>query len=189
MQRFSSTAGIAIGPILFMLAILGVLAMTMSSSVSSFGTAGVADRVTADVVSQANLIRSKINECNLMYGTNSNGDGWPASDPTDGTLVSALECEADPAGQKSLWSGLRAALLPPPTKGFNAWYYMNAGAEGGRCIWTAPTSSSSGVVAGLTQAATKFSSQEVDYDSSSEDQKFVIFLTPPTGTANAHCAH
>lgn len=182
-------AGIAIGPILFVIALLGILAAFMASSGGGFSVAGVADRVTADIHSQANLIRMKINECNIMYGTADNGDGWPSSDPSDGTAVADLECTADPVGKKNLWTGTRPAMLPPTPQGFSAWTYMNAGATGGRCFWTAPTggNSSSGVVSGLTRAASKFSSQEVSYNAGSAHQKFVVFLTLPTGTVDPKC--
>lgn len=188
MKCFSSTSGIAIGPILFVIAVLGLLASMMAAGSGGFGVASVADRVTADVTTQINLIRSKLNECNILYGTNANGDGWPASDAA-GTLVSALECEADPTGQKNLWSGVRASQLPPPTSGFAEWTYVNGGDEGGRCIWTAPTSGSTskGVVSGLQRAATKFTAAELSYDGGSTTQKFVIFITRPQGTVDTHC--
>ncbi len=188
-HRLHPSAGIAIGPILFVLALLGVIALAMGNSVGSFSGAGNTDRVTADILSQVSLIRAKINECNLLYGTNNNGDGWPASDPSDGTIVSDLECEADPAGKKNLWTGMRDVLLPPPTKGFNEWYYMNAGAAGGRCIWTSPIASgnSGNNASGLKIASNKFSSQELSYDPASSSQKFVIFITRPTGTVDTHC--
>lgn len=184
-QRLDSSAGIAIGPILFVLAMLGALATAMSTSMTGFTTAGVTDRVSADIVSQANLIRVKINECNLLHGTYNNGDGWPASDPTNGTKVADLECIGDPAGRKNLWSGVRNVLLPPPTRGFNEWYYMNAGATGGRCIWTTPINPDAG---GLDTAATKFSSQELKYNPSGGTQKFVLFITMPSGAVDANCA-
>ena len=65
MQRFSSNAGIAIGPILFVIALLGILAAVIAAGTGDFGTATVADRAYNDIYSQANLIRTKINECNL----------------------------------------------------------------------------------------------------------------------------
>lgn len=201
MRRLSHNAGIAIGPILFVIAIMAVLAMAMSSSIGSFGTAGVSDRVTDDVFTQAQLIRSKINECELQYQVNGvdnsaapcAGDRYPCSDQTTGTVVSALTCPGDPLdgsnNQRNIWTGLRATQLPPPTKGFPDWYYMNGGSSGGRCIWTAPTSgnSSTGVVDGLKRVAAKFTSDEVSYDPSSNSQKMVIFITTPSGTAHTNC--
>jgi hypothetical protein len=187
MSRFSSNSGIAIGPILFIIAILGLLASLMSSGGSEFTSVATADRVNTDIVSQANLIRSKINECNLLYGTNNNGDGWPASDPDDGTPVADLECAGDPDGKKNLWTGLRPSMLSPPTSGFNAWYYINKGAVGGRCFWTSPTGGNT--VAGLLRAKDKFSSQEVAYNSAGASQRFVVFITRPSNDENmdAHC--
>jgi ABC-type dipeptide/oligopeptide/nickel transport system permease subunit len=198
--RLSSSAGIALGPILFILAILGLIATVMAAGGSSgFGTAGNADRVNADVSGQANLIRGKINECYMQYllnGVNNSsspcaGDAYPCSDQTSGTLVSALTCPGDPlvsSSQQSIWTGLRVAQLPPPTRGFNDWYYMNGGDEGGRCIWTTSSiGANTGLVAGLKLAARKFSSTELKYNSSSSSQKFVIFITPPTGTVTPLC--
>ncbi|MFY9289064.1 MAG: hypothetical protein WAO98_11255 [Alphaproteobacteria bacterium] len=203
--RFRHSQGIAIGPILFVIALLALLATVMSSGFGDFGVASVADRISADIPSQANLIRAKINECSIKYGTNNNGDSYPASDTTNGTLVSALECEGDPVGQKNIWSGQRATVLPQPTTGFNQWYYLNSNgagmggnADGGRCIWITPSGSnpagSSALVTGLTKAASKFShntgfssSAEVVYDPSSSSQKFVMWITLPTGTPDSNC--
>src|SRR5882672_6941588 len=167
MPRMNTQAGIAIGPILFVLALLAVIAIAMASSMGGFGSAGTTDRIAADIQSQANLIRAKINECNIMYGTNGNFDGYPSSDTSSGTLVSALNCAGDPSGEQNLWSGARSAQLPPPTSGFGNWTYMNTNgaglggsATGGRCIWIIPTAatplSDTGLVEGLTKAAAKF---------------------------------
>jgi len=201
MRRLASDSGIAIGPILFVIALLGILAAVISAGSGSFSTAGVADRVYNDVLSQANLIRTKIGECNLKYGTNQNGDGYPSSDQTNGTQVCALACEGDPntamggtdcangsLTRQNLWYGIRATLLPPPTAGFNEWYYMNAGDSGGRCIWTQPSSTATeGVLDGLKHAATKFSTQEVTYAPGGTTHRFVVWITVPTGSADPHC--
>jgi len=202
-SRLRPDAGIAIAAILFVIALLALIGGVIAAGSSNFSTASVADRVQADIVSQANLIRSKISECNLMYGTNSNYDGYPSSDPVNGTLVSALNCTGDPGGMQSVWSGERPATLPPPTGGFNNWYYINTNAtglggsaSGGRCVWITPTSSNPGVVAGLSKAASKFSSgtsctpscpPEVVYDPASTSQKFVVWITLPSGSPNSNC--
>jgi len=200
--KLEDNAGIAIGPILFILALLGILASVMSAgSGGSLGSAGITDRVKSDIVSQANLIRTKINECQMQYlinGTNNSsapcaGDPYPCSDQTNGTAVSALTCPNDPldsGNERSLWTGLRVASLPPPTSGFGAWTYFNAGLTGGRCFYTAPTNgkSSAAIVDGLKRSAEKFTSQEISYDNTSASQKFVVFITRPTGTVDSHCA-
>jgi len=202
MTRLHPSAGIAIGPILFILALLGVLAMVLSSGTGDgFGSAGIADRITADVSMQANMIRSKILECQMQYLANGHtfasgaclNDPYPCSDQTDGTLVADLTCPNDSltsgGEQRSLWTGLRVAMLPQPTKGFDAWKYFNGGDSGGRCFWTAPTGrKTTSITQGLTRAAEKFTSSEASYDSASSAQKFVVFITLPTGTVNSHCS-
>ena len=199
MKRLPSTAGIAIGPILFVLAMLGIIASLFASSGgSSLGSAGIADRITADIVGQANLIRSKISECQMQYLINSTnfatgpdcvGDSYPCSDLSDGTNVADLTCPNDPkdggGNERSLWMGLRPASYPPPTQGFADWKYINAGAVGGRCIWTAPTGVSGAIVDGLTRAAAKFTSQELTYNSTTG--KFVVFITRPSGAVDSNC--
>ena len=203
--RLSWQSGIALGPILFILAILALIGVVLSAGSGGFSVAGVADRVTADIVAQANLIRAKINECNLMYGTNSNYDGYPQDSTagSPGILVSAVACAGDPAGLQNLWGGNRATSLPPPTPGFNNWYYVNTNATGlggtatgGRCIYIQPTAASGGIAAGLTNALKKFTHatandgvSEVNFDPTKSGQRFVVWIsTPPTpGNENANC--
>lgn len=190
MSRLPSDSGLAIGPILFVIAILGVMAAAMSSNIGSYSIIGNADRTSAEIISQANLIRTKINECNLKYGTEDNGDGYPPA--AAATLVSALTCTGDAddvTNGKTIWTGQRQTMYPPAPKGFGEWQYINAGASGGRCFWTAPTggNGNSGIVSGLGIAYKKFTSSEVKYISSSSTQKFVVFITLPTGAANANC--
>ena len=90
--------------------------MVMSAGNGDYNTASVADRVAADIQSQANLIRTKINECNIKYGTNLNGDGYPASDPVNGTPVSDLNLTGS-AGLQNLWTGARAACPATADRG------------------------------------------------------------------------
>lgn len=201
-RTLSPEAGIALGPILFLLGILGILSIVMSAGSGSFGSAGTTDRVKADIVSQANLIRAKINECNLMYGTNANGDGYPSSGGVS-IAVSTVTCTGDATGMQNIWSGARTASLPPPTLGFGNWYYINTNnsglggsATGGRCIWIKPTSVNNGVKAGLTKAAAKFTSStsndgasEVNYNPASTNNRFVVWISAPpaAGQENAEC--
>jgi hypothetical protein len=150
---------------------------------------------------QAGIAIGTINQCNMQYtiavSTNSinpSTDPYPASDTSNGTTVASLVCT--PTGTTSLWSD---KLLPPPTSGFAPWTYMDASAAGGgRCIWTNPTSSnpvnSESITSGLIHAATKFNSatsysasSEVIYDPHSTSQKFIVWISMPTGTPDSHC--
>jgi len=202
-----SQSGIAIGPILFVLAILALIAAVVAAGGSGFSVAAIADRVSADTVSQANLILSKINECNIKYGTNGNYDGYPSSDPVEGTPVSQIGCTGDtPSGLSiNLWTGARPTTLPPPTTGFTPWTYINTNsvgqggtADGGRCIWIKPMGTGAvndeGIVSGLTKAASKFSNAtsfaptaQVIYDPASPSQKFIVWVTMPIGAPDINC--
>jgi hypothetical protein len=202
--RFHPSAGIAIGPILFILALLAVIAAVMASGSDGFQTASGADRITADIVAQANLIRNTINDCNMQYtldvsmnSVNFNADPYPTSAAT-GTAVSALGCA--PTGDASIWNTATSnILMPPPTQGFNVWMYIDASATGGgRCFWTSPTTPNAPIVEGLTRAASKFNSatvysatNEVLYDPSLTNnpyQKFVVWITMPTSTPSSYCS-
>ena len=211
-QKLPPSAGIAIGPILFVIALLAVLAAVMASGGSDFQVASGADRITADLVAQANLIRNTINQCNMQYSlsmsenpgmtpVNADPPGPYPSSANSGTAVSALVC--DPlAAAPSIWNSTTSTiLLPPPTQGFNPWTYINMGSSGGRCFWTTPTSAnpsaSEVITGGLTHAATKFNSStsysatsEVIYDpngTNNPNQKFVVWITIPSGAPDAHC--
>jgi hypothetical protein len=182
-RRLSSDAGIAIGPILFVLAILALIAAVMVSGNGDFQVAGGEDRITNDIVAQANLIRSTINQCNMQYTINvstqsvgpvGTGDYYPRPYPTASTptAVSALVCnplQGSSATSPVIWNDpiLGNKLLPPPTQGFNAWQYVDAwspvaASDGGRCFYIVPSvaspSGQSTIVNGLTRAASKFNS-------------------------------
>lgn len=208
-NRFASDAGIAIGAILFVVALLGVIAVAMSSGSSSVGTNIAADRVRNDIKIQANLIRAKILECNQYSIDRGNlPDKYPSSTGTGAALstVRSLNCLAfdiveDGSGNAQatlntpLWTGAHAASLPPTSTGFEEWKYKNAGAVGGRCIRIQPLAanvSDPGIKNGLAQAFTAFSSlagtEEAVYDSNSASQRFIIWITKPTGTTDADCA-
>lgn len=205
--RFSPESGIALGPILFVLAILGILTAVLSAGTGSFGIAGTTDRIAADIPTQANLIRAKINECNMMYGTGAqpdgsrqNYDGYPSSGGVS-IAVTSVTCSGDATGLTNIWSGARTANLPPPTNGFNSWNYINSNSTGlggnatkGRCIWIQPSSSNpignAGIVAGLTRAAKKFTTStsndyasEVNYDATKTNQRFIVWITLPVSPA------
>jgi hypothetical protein len=179
---FSAEAGIAIGPILFVLALLGIIAAVMATDSSSMGGAAREDTITAQISTQANLVRSKYGECNMIRG------GWPVSDGS-GMFVKDVTCPGDPSGQDNLWTGVRNAQLPPPPVGFNSWtYYDYSATGGGRCVKIAPASGTDPSVRnGLRRAAAKFTTQEVDYVTNGSAQSVVLWITRPSGSAGANC--
>ena len=83
--RFHPSAGIAIGPILFVLALLALLAAVVASGGGDFQVASGADRITADVVAQANLIRNTINNCNMQHTLNVSMNVLTPSEPYPAT--------------------------------------------------------------------------------------------------------
>jgi len=208
-EKLHPSSGIAIGPILFVLAILALLAAVMASGGGDFQVAGAADNTTNNIVAQASLIRSTINQCNMQYLISvSSGTINPVASgdyyPTPTGAVSALLCS--PIGStNTIWNDLTLGnkLLPPPSSGFNAWQYVDAwsatpASDGGRCIYTTPSGASpknnEATVVGLTRAAAKFnssttysSSTEVIYDPASTSQKFIVWITLPQGTPNSNC--
>lgn len=184
MTRFHSSAGIAIGPILFILAILALIAAVMSVDSGGMGSAITADSITPQLYTQANLIRSKMHECETIRGS------WPTSDAS-GTAIEDVDCPNDPSGQENMWTGARPTPLAPPPRNFDGWvYYDHSGTGGGRCISIAPTASaaSSGAVKqGIAKAFGKFTTMEADYDPNGSAQNLVIWITRPTGSAHADC--
>lgn len=185
MQRHHPEAGIAIGPILFVIALLGVLAAVMASGSGGMGTAIKADSITPVLHTQANLIRNKMFECNTIRSV------WPTSD-TNGTTIADVECSGDPSGQRNLWTGARPTPLAPPPKDFDDWiYYDKSGSGGGRCIMIKPSSTSLAANAsfkqGIAKAYEKFTSQEAAYSSGGTNQKLIIWITRPTGSPDALC--
>ncbi|NDE90166.1 MAG: hypothetical protein EB059_03375 [Alphaproteobacteria bacterium] len=203
-KRFASNAGIAIGPILFVVALLAVIGMAMSAGNNTVGSTIASDRVRADIKSQGNLIRSKILECNqYSFDRGDLTDKYPYSGPdgvsfgTTAQLVESLDCLAFvnqgttlPNNNTNLWAGAHSATLPPPTQGFDKWMYVNAGSSGGRCIRIQPSAgnaTSPGIKDGLASVSAAFSTQEVVYDPSSSSQRFILWITYPSGTVNAGC--
>ena len=62
-SRLNASAGIAIGPILFVIFILGIIATAFSSSSSVFTSAVSTDKISSDIVVQTNLIKSAVSSC------------------------------------------------------------------------------------------------------------------------------
>jgi len=167
--------GIAIGPILFVIAIMAVIASVMAAGMGSFSSNASVDRIRADIRGQANLIRSKIQEC-YMVTMGAESFGYPTG--ASGVDVRDAECPGDPTGRKNLWSGARPSSLPPPVPGFNEWVYYNY--AGGRCIMATPTaggSTDASTKDGINVVSAMFNANEVHIDTSG-DWSLSIWLTP-----------
>lgn len=190
--RLHPESGIAIGIILFVVAMMAVLGIAISSSGNFMGTTVTPDRVSAEIKSQANLIRSKLLEC-YSYGRATERGDLSDLYPTttgNGTTIDALDCPSYSAGQQNIWTGQSPASLPATPTGFDAWVFVNAGAVAGRCIRIQPASGFAtdvGIKNGLAQVANNFSSNELVYDSNSSSQRFILWITRPSGVASADC--
>lgn len=198
-RRPDPQSGIAIGVILFALALIAAIAIAISASGNFVGSTLSTDRVSAEVKSQADLIRTKITECYMNVSSNVNAfnpatdynsSNYPAS-TGNGTLVENLDCPTYNSGAQNLWTGQSRAFLPAPPAGFDKWVYVNASDTGGRCIRIQPTGGNAtdkGIRQGLIEATGAFSGMEAAYDTNSASQRFIIWITRPTGAASTDCS-
>lgn len=175
-DRDAAWRGIAIGPILFIIAIMAVLVTALSSGMGDFGNNATVDRIKSDVRGQANLIRAKVQEC-YMTTMGSTNFGFPDGPAPGGTLVKDMACPGDPTGAQNLWSGARPTSLPPTPTGFNDWVYLNY--ERGRCLLLKPKEDkpSTAMQEGLTATAKFFGAKEV-FLAKNADWSLSIWLTP-----------
>ncbi|MBY0428504.1 MAG: hypothetical protein K2Q32_04715 [Alphaproteobacteria bacterium] len=169
-QRISSESGIAVGVVLFALAIIAAVAIAMGAGGNTMGSSTISiDRISADVKSQGNLIMSKIRQCyttaTIDEQASCANNAWdagtsawtrpecttidrtayyPVGAAPAGILVSSIVCPGYRGTDGSnLWTGNAPAMLPPPSSGLNPWYYVNAQASGGGiCIRIQPLASS-----------------------------------------------
>lgn len=174
MKPFHHNAGIAIGPILFIVAMLSIIVAALSSGLGSFGGNATIDRIKSDVRGQANLFRSKIQECYMITMGNENF-GYPAGPTPSGVAVKNLQCPGDPAGKQNIWSGARPTAFPVNPQGFNDWIYFNY--SDGRCLLLTPSGTASTTMRqGINAVANYFAAREKYIDSS--DYSLSIWLTP-----------
>lgn len=217
-SRLSPQSGIAIGLILFVLAIIAVMSVAFSVTGAFTGSTLTPDRISTELKAQAALIRSRIMDCynnglqgkivecsgNVDLGGGSYsrvgcGSGKYPTDTTafypvstgSGTAIEALDCPSFGAGATNLWSGQTNLFVPPPPSGLDHWYYVNAGDTGGRCIRIQPSTGNttdSGIKQGIAIAADNYTSLEKVYDSAGASQRLIIWITRPTGAASANCS-
>ncbi len=176
MQRHSIRSGIAIGPILFIIAILAVLAGAISLSTGGSGSASMSDRINVELRTQANLFRAKVLECDMITRGNA-GAGFPAT-PSGTPTMDRVDCPGDTGSNKNLWTGPRPATFPVTPGGMQPWVYCNDGA-GTICISICPITANAAatpVRAALSRAVANFSGSEISYDSASTDQRISVFI-------------
>jgi hypothetical protein len=213
-KHVSSESGIAIGVLLFGLAMLAVLAVAMSAGSNMMGASPITiDRISAEVKSQGQLILAKIHQCysegldnkkldcsnnTLVLGVPTRSGCSPidttAFYPTStgsGTVIESVACPAYGAGIQNLWTGQQPSMLPPPSNGLEHWVYVNAGDAGGRCIRIQPLAAGVddvGIRDGLAQAAGAFSADELGFSAGSSSQRFILWVTKPAGVVSADCS-
>lgn len=213
-KRVSSESGIAIGVLLFALAIIAVLSVVMSAGSNMMGATPITiDRISADVKSQGQLVLSKIRQCvsegidnkkldcsnnTLVLGVPTRSGCspidttvfYPASTGS-GTVIESITCPAYGTGMQNVWTGQQPSMLPPPSSGLEHWVYVNAGDAGGRCIRIQPlaaTVDDTSIRNGLAQAAAAFSAAELSFSAGSSSQRFILWVTRPTGVVSADCS-
>jgi hypothetical protein len=201
MTRIHGQSGIAIGIILFFLAMIAVVTIAISAGGNMTGSTITPDRIMMDLKSQTNLIRNKILECTQNAAqrldinfTNPAGAGYVSPFPVStgsGTAIENVECPSYGATVSNLWTGQAPLMLPPPPRGLEKWYYVNAGDMGGRCVRIQPEAGSAadaGIKSGIANTAGAFTSQEITYDPESSSQRFILWITRPTGTTSVDCS-
>ena len=213
-ERLSSESGLAIGVILFGLAIIAVVTIAMSAGSNTMGSSTITiDRVSSDIRSQADLIAAKIRQCyttavndEVSSCTNNTFSAGVWSRPSCNTIdrttyypvgaspgitVTSVICPGyNNTDATNLWTGKFPAMLPPTSNGLNPWYYVNAGDSGGRCIRIQPLAASvndASVKAGIAQATNVYSANEYVYTAGSASQRFIYWITRPSGAASADC--
>lgn len=141
-----SERGSALVYILIAIALLAALTATFMDSSSQQTSSQNSFKAMNELQSQANLIRSAIEECvlkypggdsaimsapNMPYPINPSSTYLTAPRPaTD--LVSGLRCPGDPgnsADHKAIFGATSGKFLPPPPNLFDPWLYYN-GSDG-----------------------------------------------------------
>lgn len=159
-SRQSRQNGVAVAPLLVVIALFGVISMSIALTNRSVSQGVYESMCVTELVSQINLIRTKITKCTVEYpeGDNGTANNKPFPSGTN-ALVSNLVC---PGNALNLWSGSDAIFLPRPPKGFNDWRYTND-ATGVRI--SIQTTNGSIYGSCMSKASNRFNSSEVELSS------------------------
>ena len=151
--------GFAIGVILLCVALIAILAAGFAISSRGLPANIYTGACVSELVSQANLIRTKIGKCGVDYPEGDNGTSFHKTYPAGATEteVSALTCPGASAESNGLWTGIDGTFLPKTPTGFNSWKYFND-ATSARIIIQTTSASSYGTC--MEKTAAKFSNSE-----------------------------
>jgi hypothetical protein len=126
MTRLKYEQGIAVAYLLASIALLTLVAFTMSKMSDSSTSLKVAFDNKITLIRQYQQIRSRILSCGIAYPGGINGTGfrvqYPGT-PASGNLADAL-CPGHP-DKDNLWTGRGGMLLPAPPAAFSQWKYIN----------------------------------------------------------------
>jgi hypothetical protein len=149
-QLSNREAGNVLFYILLCVALLALLTYTMSSGGNEQATGTTSFKLTEDIKSQAQGIRSAILECVLVQNA-----AYPLQ-PVSGNL-NDVECAMASGGNQNLFTAQSARALPIPPGPFNAWTYTNVGNTFIKASLTVPSNRASSqtvrnVLSGLADA-------------------------------------
>lgn len=126
MRTSHSEQGIAIAYLLAAIALLGLVAFMMAKMSNSNVQLQSAFQSKQTLITQYQLIRSRILSCGIAYPAGNNGSTvrvrYPAT-PVSGNVID-MTCPGQP-GANNLWNGAGSVTLRAPPAAFTGWTYAN----------------------------------------------------------------
>lgn len=184
-NREKGEAGSALVYILIAIALLAALTMAFMNPSSNQTTSQNTFKTTSEMQSQAEFIRSAIQECVLVYPGGDAGvitfysadrshnyplmpndaylNGCAGDGAIASTAVSDLRCPGNPGDDEchtDMFGGTTGKFLPPPPALFGPWQYYN-GADG-VFLWTETTNTDAFIDTVLEKLDAGFSTCEAD---------------------------